>query len=324
MPLDPVMQGLIDQIPVPKTETLDISAYRAAAEPLGAMMVGPDGPIPIEKLEYRSLAGPRGEISLRIYRPHGAAAGTLLHFHGGGWSAGSIELIDPIARRMARDLSMVIVTSSYRLAPEAPFPAGLDDCLEAARWTLEHVAELGGIGLPVVLSGESAGANLAAVVAQQLRDTPASNHFDAQLLVNPAVDLRETTFERASMRADNDPTLRTHSLRQLYPLYAAGHDRADPRLSPLAAPSMSALPPAVIAVLTVDPLHDEAVDYADRLRAADVPVDLIEIEGLTHGFSAFTIIVPAADRAFSRTMTALQGLLARTGATSESRGLAQV
>lgn len=314
MALDPVLQQMLNQMPIPASEELDIAAYRAAAEALRPMMVGPEGPIAVASIEDRTLSGPRGDIAIRIYRPDGAVEGTLHHFYGGGWSIGNIDIIDPIARRLARDLSMVVVTSNYRLAPENPFPAGLDDCLVAARWTLDHVGELGGGDRPVVLSGESAGANLAAVVALVLRDERPGRSFDAQLLVNPAVDLRDTTFQRASVLADADPSLRTHSLRQLYPLYSAGHDRADPRLSPLAADDLSGLPPAVIAVLTVDPLRDEAVEYADRLRAAGVPVELIEFPDLIHGFTGFTVLVPAADCAFARTLTRLQDLIACTTA----------
>lgn len=311
MALDPILQQMLQQMPTPASETLDIAAYRAAADALRVMMVGPDGPIPIASIEDRTLPGPRGDIAIRIYRPAGTIAGTLHHFYGGGWSVGNIDIIDPIARRMARDLSMVVVTSNYRLAPENPFPAGIDDCLAAARWTLDHVGELGGGEQPVVVSGESAGANLAAVVALVLRDERPGKNFDAQLLVHPAVDLRDATFERASMLADADPSLRTHSLRQLYPLYCAGHDRADPRLSPLAAVDLSGLPPAVIVVLTVDPLRDEAVEYADRLRAAGVFVELIEFSDLIHGFAGLTILVPAADRALAHTLDRLGGLLAR-------------
>ncbi|MEJ7935795.1 alpha/beta hydrolase [Sphingobium sp. AN558] len=314
MALDPILQTMLNQMPIPASEELDIAAYRASAEALRSMMIGPEGPIEVASIEDRTLAGPRGDIVLRIYRPNGAVAGTLHHFYGGGWSVGNIDIIDPIARRLARDLSMVVVTSNYRLAPENPFPAGLDDCLVAARWTLDHVGELGGGERPVVVSGESAGANLAAVVALVLRDEQPGRSFNAQLLINPAVDLRDTTFQRASLLADADPSLRTHSLRQLYPLYSAGHDRADPRLSPLAADDLSGLPPAVIAVLTVDPLRDEAVEYADRLRAAGVPVELIEFPDLTHGFTGLTVLVPAADRALVRTLALLRELLARTAA----------
>lgn len=314
MALDPILQQLISQMPIPASQELDIAAYRAMGEAMRPMMIGPEGPIAVASIEDLTLPGPRGDIAIRIYRPEGAVAGTLAHFYGGGWSVGSIDIIDPIARRMARDLSMVVVTSNYRLAPENPFPAGLDDCLVAARWTLDHVAELGGGDRPVVISGESAGANLAAVVALMLRDERPGKSFDAQLLVNPAVDLRDTALQRASVLADADPSLRTHSLRQLYPLYSGGHDRADPRLSPLAAKDLSGLPQAVIAVLTVDPLRDEAVEYAERLRTSGVPVELMEFGNLTHGFTGLTILVPAADRAFARILTGLQDMLARTNA----------
>lgn len=320
MPLDPVMQQIVAAIPISQSEVLDIPALRAAGDALLEFITGPDGPIAVASVEDLTVAGPRGPIALRIYRPSSPIGGTVHHFYGGGWVQGSIDIIDPIARRMARDLSMVVVTSSYRLAPEEPFPAGFEDCVVAANWTLDQLDQLGGREQPVVLSGESAGANLAAAVALSLRDEKLDKTFDAQLLINPAVDLRESTFERVSMQADADPTLHLHSLRQLYPLYSAGHDRDDPRMSPLAAKDFSSLPPAVIAVLSVDPLRDEGVEYADRLRSANVAVELLEFDDLTHGYSGLSAIVPAADRAFSRTLSALRHLLEtlrKTGAPSQ-------
>ncbi len=123
---------------------------------------------------------------------------------------------------------MVVVTSSYRLAPEHPFPAGFDDSLAAAAWVLGNTADLGGTGRPVIIGGESAGANLAAAIALALRDRRGRN-FDAQLLFFPAVDLRERAGEYPSRRANADPTLPTETFPQLFSSYSGGHDPADPK-----------------------------------------------------------------------------------------------
>jgi acetyl esterase len=314
------MQQLVDQLPIPASEVLDVGAWREAAGTLGKMIVGPHGPVSVASIEDRTLAGPEGAITARIYRPHGPAQGTIHHLHGGGWVVGNIDIIDSYARRLARDLSMVVVTSNYRLAPEYPFPSGFNDCLTAATWVLDHVGELGGADFPVILSGESAGGNLAAAVALSLRDVRPESTFDLQLLINPAVDLRETTVNRASFQADADPMLQTRNMLQLYPMYSAGHDRADPRLSPLAADTVAGLPAAVIAVLTIDPLHDEGVAYAVRLRDSGVPVELIEFDDLAHGFSGLTELVPAAARAVAETLERVKQMLAQHN--SQNRAIA--
>lgn len=312
MALDPILQQLADQMPIPDSEELDIAAWRSTADGLAAMTVGPHGPIQIASVEDRVIAGPNCAIPIRIYRPEGPASGTLHHLYGGGWVVGNIDIIDNFARLLARDLSMVVVTNNYRLAPEFPFPAAFNDCIAAATWVLDHLEELGGAARPAVLSGESAGGNLAAAVALELRDQRSRSGFDAQLLINPAVDLREATVNRPSYRADADPMLRTRDVVQLYPIYCAGHDRSDPRLSPLGAVNVAGLPPAVIAVLSVDPLRDEAVEYAERLREALVRVELIEFPDLTHGFCGLTELVPAAARAVGEMLYRLKEVLAET------------
>jgi len=309
MPLDPLMQQILDQIPLPASDELDIQALRKSAPDLLPILFGPDGPVEVGAVDNIELPGAGGMVPIRIFRPSGTPAGTLHFIHGGGWSMGGIDFIEPVARRLARDLSMVVVTSGYRLAPEHPFPAAFDDSVIAAVWVLEHAGNLG--GAPVVIGGESAGANLAAAVALTLRDAGRTSTFDAQLLFFPAVDLRPEADHYPSRRANADPTLPTGAFPQLFGSYCGEHDPADPRISPAAAPCLEALPPAVIAVLTVDPLRDEAVAYAERLRHAGVPTELIEFGNLTHGFPAFAALVPAAAAATAAVGERLKDLLAR-------------
>lgn len=309
MALDPVLQQLLDQIPPAPTADLDIPALRNLVPALLELAYGPEGPIPVAAIENIELTGLGGAIPVRIYHPSGAPQGTLHYLFGGGWSVGSIDLIEPIARRLARDLSMVVVTSGYRLAPEDPFPAGFDDSMVAAKWVLGQLGELGGTDRPVVICGESAGANLAAAIAMALRDACADRNFDAQLLFFPAVDLRDEAADCPSRLANADPTLRSEVLPQLYQIYAAGHDLGDPRISPAAAENLENLPAAVIVVLTVDPLRDEAVAYATRMQDAGVTVDLIEFEHLVHGFPGFSALVPAAAEATATVIDRLKALL---------------
>jgi len=312
MALDPVLQQMLDQIPAPTGGELDIPALREMASGMVELGYGPEGPIPVASVENMELTGSDGALPVRIFRPFGTPEGTLHYLYGGGWSVGNIDMIEPIARRLTRDLSMVVVTSGYRLAPENPFPAGFDDVMAASQWVLGHSSELGGNDRPVVICGESAGANLAAAVAMARRDAAADRNFDAQLLFFPAVDLRDTAADYPSRHANADPTLRSEALPPLYNIYGGGHDLADPRISPAAAQSLEHLPPAVVVVLTVDPLRDEAVAYAKGMRNAGVTVDLIEFEHLVHGFPGFSALVPAAAEATATVLDHLKALLART------------
>lgn len=310
MALDPVLEQLLDQIPPAPTGDLDIAALRNLGPALLNLAYGPEGPIPVAAIETIELTGSGGTVPVCIYRPIKAPRGTIHYLYGGGWCVGSIDLLDPMARRLARDLEMVVVTSGYRLAPEDPFPAGFDDAMRAANWVLGHLDELGGAHHPAVIGGESAGANLAAAIAMALRDQATGENFDAQLLYFPAVDLRDSAADTPSRRANADPTLRSEVLPQLYQLYSGGHDLADPRISPTAAKSLAQLPPAVVVVLTVDPLRDEAVAYARAMQEAGVTVDLIEFGNLVHGFPGFSALVPAADQATSIVLGHLKILLA--------------
>jgi acetyl esterase/lipase len=311
MALDPVLQQILNQIPLPPAGEVDIAALRSSAPDLLPILYGPGGPVEVAEVENVELQGAGGPVPIRIFRPFGSPRGTLHFIHGGAWSLGGIDFIEPIARRLARDASMVVATSGYRLAPENPFPAGFDDSLAAARWVLDRTGELGGAGRPVVIGGESAGANLAAAIALALRDEPLRRNFDAQLLFFPAVDLREGAGDYPSRRANADPTLPTETFPQLFSSYGGGHDPADPRISPAAAESLRGAPPAVIVVLTVDPLRDEGVAYAEALRQAGTLVELIEFRHLTHGFLGFAALVPAAAEAASAATQALETLLAQ-------------
>ncbi len=309
MALDPVLQQMLDQIPPPASGELDIPALRTMTAGMVALGYGPEGPIPVAAVENVELTGAGGALPVRIFRPSGTPQGTLHYLYGGGWCVGNIDLIEPIARRLTRDLSMVVVTSGYRLAPEEPFPAGFDDSIAASHWVLGHLDELGGTDRPAVIGGESAGANLAAAIAMALRDEHAERTFDAQLLFFPAVDLRDEAADYPSRHANADPTLRSEVLPELYGLYAGGHNVADPRISPAVAQSLDRLPPAVIVVLTVDPLRDEAVAYARRMQDDGVAVDLIEFEHLVHGFPGFSALVPAAAEATATVVAHLKRLL---------------
>jgi acetyl esterase len=297
MPLDPVLRSLLDQMPPPPQGDIDYPALRQMAEAIIPAFIGPGGLVQVASVEESVVAGPVQAVPLRIYRPLTEPRGTLHFIHGGGWTMGTLTSVDPAARRLCDALSMVVVSSTYRLAPEHQFPAGFEDSLAAARWVLDNLATLGGEARPAAISGDSAGGNLCAAITIALREAGDDHRFDAQLLLYPALDLRIEASRYASRVADADPTLLAGAIETLRTAYCGDADPSDWRISPLAAPDLANLPPALIVVQTVDPLHDEALLYADRLREAGVSVEVLSFEHLTHGFLHFSGLVPAAAEA---------------------------
>lgn len=310
MALDPVLQQLVEQLPSVPPGPIDHPSLRRQAAAMIPLVVGPRGRIAVASIEDLEIAGEKAAVPLRIFRPAVEAAGTLHYIHGGGWAIGDLDTVDHTARRLCRDLSMVVVTSSYRLAPENPFPAAFDDSLAAARWVAGNLARLGGDAAPAIIGGDSAGGNLAAAICIAMRDGPEDvRPFDAQLLLYPAVDLAACDDDYLSRIRDADPTLRRASLALCVQDYAGEADPSDPRLSPLRAADLSGLPRALTVILSVDPLRDEAVAYADRLRDAGVQSELLEFDNLTHGFLHLAGIVPAAAEATDVVIARLRDLL---------------
>ena len=245
MPLDPVLEQYLAQIPRQPPGTVGIVLRRQQAEAMMPMIVGPDGLDHVGSIEDRQIDGPAGAMLIRIYRPVEPAKGVMHFIHGGGWHAGSLVTIDHTARRICRTLDLAVVTSTYRLAPEHPFPAAFDDSLAAAKWVLRHAATLA--EGPVVIGGDSAGGNQVAAICLALREEEVASggrSFDAQLLLYPAVDLRASAANYPSRLRNAHPGFNSEELESLIANYRNGHDPADPRLSPLAAIDLSGLPRA--------------------------------------------------------------------------------
>ena len=227
-----------------------------------------------------------GDIPIRVYRSSaGSGAGTvkplIVYFHGGGFVYGDLRGGDWMCGTVANELDAVVVSVAYRLAPKHPFPAGVDDCFAATVWAVAHAGELGADPGHVGVMGESAGGNLAAVVALMARDKggPAIHH---QALLYPVTG----AVGSESRRVNADAFILTAAdMRRFDELYAGDHD--DWRVSPLLAASFAGLPPAIIEVAGHDPLHDDGVQYADALRAAGVEVELREYPAMPHGFLNF-------------------------------------
>jgi acetyl esterase/lipase len=227
---------------------------------------------PVELADVRDATA--GGVPVRVYRPADGVLPAIVHLHGGGWVLGDLDTHDSLCRDLAADSGCAVVSVDYRLAPEHPFPAALEDSLSAVR----AVGELGLDPDRVALYGDSAGGGLAAVIARELGG--AVRH---QVLVYPVCDARVGATESYSRYAEGY-FLTAADMRWFVDHYAAGVDPSDPRLSPLAAEDLAGAPPATIVLGEYDPLHDEGVAYARRLEEAGVDVELREYPGQLHPF----------------------------------------
>ncbi len=261
-------------------------------------------------VEQRTIAGPDGPLTVRIYTPKVLArpAPALLYMHGGGFVIGSLDTHDAPCSLLAALGQCVVVSLDYRLAPEHKFPAAADDALAGFRWLAEQATTLGLDPQRLAVGGDSAGGNLAAVVAQTaVREAwPVRPVF--QLLLYPALDMRR---QHASHRLYGDGyMLTTASIDYFLQHYLRGpEDLTDVRASPLLAPDLSRLAPAYIATAGFDPLRDEGNEYAERLRRAGVPAELAQNPGLVHGFLSLGDGVTAAAAAIADAARALQAAL---------------
>jgi acetyl esterase/lipase len=263
-------------------------------------------PEPVADVEDRSVDGPGGAVPVRIYTPGTARGPVVVWLHGGGWVLGDLDTVDPICRRVANAVDAVVVSVDYRLAPEHPHPAGLDDTMTVLRWAAAQWPDA-----PLVVGGDSAGGGLAAGAALRARDE-GGPRLVAQLLVYPALDPSQG---QPSVKENGEGLfLSAADMRAFYDAYVPGGLATDPRVAVLSAPDLSGLPPAVVATAEFDPLRDEGDAYARRLADAGVPVRHLPGLGLVHGYFGLAEIAPAAGARREEVLTALSDL------TSTDRG----
>jgi acetyl esterase len=303
MPLSQANADFMAMLAAMGVKPLNEMSADEARETMGAFKtLVPAGPdvARVEDLEVPLPGGP--PLPVRVYVPDGAVRGVIVYFHGGGWVLGDLDGYDPLMRALANGTGFTVASVDYRLAPEHRYPTAVDDCTAAFAWIADNRAQLGADGLPLVVAGDSAGGNLAAVVARRARDT-SGPQAAMQVLVYPVTD---SDFETPCYtHADNQQFLDRDSMVWFWGHYAPDASRrGEPDASPLRAADLSGLPPALVITAEYDPLRDEGEAYAARLEEAGVPTTLIRHDGQMHGFFS-VLVIPGHEVAIEQIADAL-------------------
>ncbi|WP_077211636.1 alpha/beta hydrolase [Bacillus dakarensis] len=282
MALDPQVKFLLEQMEAagaPPMNTLTPEEARQGTD-LRALAGEPEE---VGKVENRTIPGPGGEIPVRIYTPQGQGPHpVLIYYHGGGWVIGDLDTVDVTCRLLTNKASCVVVSVDYRLAPEHKYPAAAEDSYAAAKWVAENAASIGVDPNRIAVGGDSAGGNLAAVVALMARDSGGPS-ICYQMLIYPVTN---HSYETASYRDNAEGYFLTKdSMVWFWNHYLREEaDGKNPYASPLLAEDLSGLPPALVLTAEFDPLRDEGEAYAARLKEAGVEVESTRYNGMIHGF----------------------------------------
>ncbi|MFJ2742451.1 alpha/beta hydrolase [Streptomyces sp. NPDC087440] len=310
--LDPVARPLVDRMSAGFPDLgRTVTSAAQARRILAAQPQGPGGP-PVGSVEDRTIPGPAGapELPVRVYLPDRPAPyPTVVYLHGGGFALCGLDSHDATVRQLCAGSGAAFVSVDYRLAPEAPFPAAVDDAYAALEWTAGHLDEAGGDPGALVVAGDSAGGCLAAVCAQLARER-GGPRIALQVLLYPVLDAAQDTV---SYRRNASGYFHTAAHMRWYweqYLGSAGRTLArDPRVSPLCAADLRGLPPAYVLTAGCDPLCDEGEAYAAALRAAGVTVDRAHFPAMFHGFLGFTGLLADSRAA----MAGVTGAIAASG-----------
>jgi acetyl esterase len=308
MPLDPVLKSFLDQmaaVPGPKMWDMGPADARQAFVAL-LQLVGPKD-VPIGRTENLMVPGPAGDVPVRLYSPVAAgseALPVLLYFHGGGFVIGDLDTHDGLCRMFANEAGCRVVAVHYHLSPEQKFPTAVDDAFAALTWLEANATRLGIDANRIAVGGDSAGGALAAVVAQMARNKVAPN-VAFQMLLFPVTQIGGDTSSLQEFAVGY--FLEKRTLDWFFGHYlAAGADVSDPRISPLRAGDFSNLPPAYIMLGGFDPLHDEGAQYAEKLKAARVPVTVADYHDMVHCFIYLQTVLPQAREAVEGAARALR------------------
>ncbi|WEH39186.1 alpha/beta hydrolase [Streptomyces sp. NBC_01218] len=300
MTLHPEIARFLATLPTPPEGPLDPVALRAADEAHVAPLAER---LPLHAVEDLTAPTALGGVPVRVHTPTDAEShGLLVYFHGGAFFLGSLETHDHVARSLAKETGLKVVSVGYRLAPEAAFPAGLDDCYAVVRWAAEESADLGWDGRTLALAGDSSGGTFVAAVAARAHDD-GFHRITHQVLYYPSLDLDFDEDRYPSLRENAvGYGMETAGLKPFNAFYLdSGADPADPRVSPAKRADLTGLPPALVVTAAHDPLRDEGELHGRRLREAGVPATVSRYEGAGHGFVQHFSWLPEYRRVFEET-----------------------
>lgn len=292
MPLHPTIAAMLAQLAAAGRPALSAGTPDEARQLVAAGRIaygsGPD----LTRVEPLRIPTRAGSIAGRLYAGTAEPAGLVVYLHGGGWVVGDLDDFDAVARVLARRSGCALLLVDYRLAPEAPFPAAVEDAEDAAFWASHNMDELVGRTVPLVVAGDSAGGNLATVVAAELAG---SVPIAAQVLIYPVTD---GDFDTPSYSTYGTGGLLSRAdMQWFFSLYAPGVPRTEARLHPAARTDLSGMPPAHVVTAEYDVLRDGGEAYARHLEAAGVPTTTRRYDGLPHGFIRMHNLVDTVDEA---------------------------
>jgi acetyl esterase len=303
--IDPILQKVLDAVPFRMSADSGVEVARQQLRDLPRRTFHPE-----LRVQNRTIDGPGGPINIRIYWPptDHVAPPVVVFFHGGGFVVGDLDTHDGTCRQHAVGASAVVVSVDYRLAPEHPYPAAIDDAWAATQWVAEHGNEIDADAGRLAVAGDSAGGTISAVIAQRSRDTGGPPIL-FQLLWYPAT-LWDSSLPSFTENADAQ-VLDRAAVAAFTRWYAGEIDLSDPPpgMAPGRAENLAGLPAAYIAVAGHDPLRDDGIRYGELLSAAGVPVEVHNAETLVHGYVGYAGVVPAATAALDRGLAALRAAL---------------
>jgi acetyl esterase len=309
--IDPILQKVLDAVPFQMSLDDGVDVARQRLRDLPRRSFHPE-----LRVQNRTIDGPGGPINIRIYWPptdHGTPP-VVLFFHGGGFVVGDLDTHDGTCRQHAVGASAVVVSVEYRLAPEHPYPAAVDDAWAATQWVAEHASEIGADADRLAVAGDSAGGTISAVIAQRARDSVDSADGVGVKLLFQLLWYPSTMWDPSlpSFTENADAAVLDRAAIAAFSRWYAGEvDLSDPPagMAPGRAENLAGLPAAYIAVAGHDPLRDDGIRYGELLAAAGVPVEVDNAETLVHGYVGYAGVVPAATAALDRGLAALRAAL---------------
>lgn len=302
MPLDPEAKAHIDQLLALGAAPVDqLTAQQARQNARNAWPALAGEMEAVARREDRDIAG----VPCRIVAPdRDQTMPVFIYFHGGGWVTGDLDTHEVVCRAVAKRAGCIVVAPDFRSAPEHRYPAALDDCWAVTNWIADHAAEIGGDTSRIAVGGDSAGGNLAAVVARRARDEGRPN-LSLQVLIYPVADCDLET--ESYLRNADGYVLTRASMVWYWDQYLPNRAlRAEPDASPLRAKDLTGVAPAMVIVCEYDPLLDEGEAYASRLAATGVPVELIREEGMVHGYIRTPAVISRARKSWDDIGAALR------------------